>query len=127
LGDDSISQLPRGHLNVTILITPDPKFERRGLDLVSIISVNPIEAMIGCTKVVDTLTDTKIRINLRPGLHHGAEFLHTGMGFRSLHNDIEGNLIVQVQLDVPAITDEAIKTKLEEIYAEINTSSKPNT
>jgi DnaJ-class molecular chaperone len=127
LGEDSISQLPRGNLNVTILVTPDPKFERRGLDLVSIISVNPIEAMIGCTKVVDTLTDTKIRINLRPGLNHGAEFLHTGKGFRSLHNDIEGNLIVQVQLDVPAITDEAIKTKLEEIYAEINTSSKPNT
>jgi DnaJ-class molecular chaperone len=127
LGDDSISQLPRGHLNVTIVVAPDTKFERRGLDLVSIISINPIEAMIGCTKVVDTLTDTKIRINLRPGLHHGAEFLHTGMGFRSLHNDIEGNLIVQVQLDVPAITDEAIKTKLEEIYAEINTPSKPNT
>jgi DnaJ-class molecular chaperone len=127
LGDDSIAQLPRGHLNVTIIVSPDSKFERRGLDLVSFVTINPIEAMVGCTKVIDTLSDTKIRINLRPGLQHGAEFLHTGLGFRNLHSDIEGNLIVHVRIEVPAVTDEAIKTKLEEIYAEINTSSEPNT
>lgn len=127
MGDDTVPNLPRGNLNATIVVEPDPRFERRGLDLVTFVDVNAIEAMIGCVKVVDTLEDSKLRINLRPGLYHGIEFMHSGLGFKNIHSSTRGNLIVHVKLVVPAVTDDNIKKKLEEIYAEINNTPRSNT
>ena len=50
LGDDSIPNMFRGNLNVTIIVSPDSKFVRRGNDLYTTIILSPIEAMMGCRK-----------------------------------------------------------------------------
>ena len=39
LGDDSIPNAPRGNLNVTIIVTPDPKFTRQGDDLYTTLDI----------------------------------------------------------------------------------------
>ena len=89
LGDDSIPQMPRGDLNVTIVVTPDPagKFERRGDDLYTTVEVNPIEAMIGCKKTVKMITGTTMELDIRAGVEDGVEFASNGTGFNNVSYD----------------------------------------
>jgi curved DNA-binding protein len=127
MGDDSIPNAPRGDLNVTIMVEASQEFTRRGDDLIAFLTINPIEAMLGCTKTVTSLDDTGIRINLQPGVQPGSEYLSKGLGFRNVNSGYRGNLIIHVRLDIPAVTDTKLKSQLETIHAEINNLSKPNT
>lgn len=127
MGDDSIPNAPRGDLNVTIMVESSPEFTRRGDDLIAFLTINPIEAMLGCTKTVTSLDDTGIRINLQPGVQPGSEYLSKGLGFRNVNSGYRGNLIIHVKLEIPAVTDINLKSQLENIHAEINNLSKPNT
>jgi curved DNA-binding protein len=126
MGDDSNPNLPRGDLMVSVMVEISQDFDRRGDDLVAYLNINPIEAMVGCVKIINTLDDTGIRINLHPGIQHGTEFLTRGKGFKNLSGYV-GNLIVQVRIDIPVISDQTLKDKLLDLYAEINKTSKPNT
>lgn len=127
MGDDSIPNLPRGDLNVTIMVQVSEGYDRRGNDLIAFITINAIEAMIGCHKNITTLDDTVLRIHLRAGTQQGAEFLHRGLGFTDINSKFRGNLIVHVKIEIPQILDADIKSKLEAINAEINNTSKSNT
>ncbi len=127
MGDDSAPSLPRGDLNVTILVEPLEGYERRGDDIVMPITINAIEAMVGCSKTINTLDDNNLKIALRPGTKHGSEFLNRGLGFRNVASGFKGNLIVRVHIDIPAVLDQTIKQELENIYAKISNTSKSNT
>jgi curved DNA-binding protein len=127
MGDDSIPNLPKGDLNVTIMVEASQDYDRRGDDLVAFLDISPIEAMIGCTKNITTLDDNIVRINIQAGVQPGTEFLSRGMGFRNVNSGYKGNLIVHTRLNVPVVTDTILKDKLEKIHAEINNTSKSNT
>jgi len=127
MGDDTNPNFPRGDLNVTVMVQASDEYDRRGNDLVAFLKINPIEAMIGCTKNVTTLDDTALKINLRPGVQQGMEFLHRGLGFTDVNTKYRGNLIIHLKIDIPLITDPEIKLKLEAINAEITNTSKSDT
>jgi curved DNA-binding protein len=126
MGDDSIPELPRGDLMVTIIVEASRDYERRGDDLVSYLNLNPFEAMTGCSKIINLLDDSSVRINIHPGVQHGTEYLTKGKGFRNLAGYI-GNLLIQIRIVIPTIQDEVYKKKLMDLYAEISETSKPNT
>lgn len=122
MGDDSMPNLPRGDLNVTIIVEPNKEYERRGDDLVTYLLINPLEAMIGCTKRVRTLDDKEIELKLNPGMQQGSEFTTRGMGFSNL-NGYTGNFVAQVKILVPRVTDPQLKEQLEKLYAQISKTS----
>jgi DnaJ-class molecular chaperone len=124
MGDDSVSQLPRGDLNVTVIISPSEDYDRSGDDLVAKLTINPIEAMTGCTKNVTTLDGTSVNINLNPGAQHGSEFVVKGLGFPRMNSNYRGNLIAYIEIEIPSITDPVLKSKLESLYAEISKTSR---
>ena len=120
LGDDSIPQLPRGNLNVTIIIAPDMDFRREGDDLYTSVNISPIEAMIGCQKQVKKITGETMMLDIRPGVGHGTEFASAGSGFLNVHNKRRGRFVTMVNIVTPAITDPDIIAKLKELDARIN-------
>lgn len=123
LGDDSDPNLPRGDLNVTVMVEHSQNYERRGDDLLAYILINPIEAMIGCTKSVENLDGTQMNIIIRPGVQHGTEYVTKGLGFKNLKAG-RGNLVTVIGIDVPSVTDAKLKEKLEQIYAEISLTKR---
>lgn len=127
MGDDSVAGLPRGDLMVTVLVESMDGYDRVGNNLIALLKINPLEAMIGCAKNVSTLDDRIVKINVRPGVQHGTEFLTRGLGFKDVNSGYQGDLIVHVIIDIPTVTDPELKTKIETLYAEISNSSKPNT
>lgn len=124
LGDDSIPGIPRGNLNVTVLIQPNPLFSRNGNDLYTAIKINPIEAMIGCKKKIKTIAGHEKELVLNPGVKSGAEFAINGGGFSDPHRpNIKGRFVTIVEIETPAITDPAIVSKLRNINKDINGES----
>lgn len=123
MGDDSDPALPRGDLNVTVMVEHSQKYDRRGDDLLIYTLINPIEAMIGCTKTIDNLDDTQMNIIVRPGVQHGTEYVTKGLGFKNIKGG-RGNLVTVIGIEVPPITDPKLKEKLEQIYAEISLTKR---
>ena len=123
LGDDSVSGIPRGDLNVTIVVIPDRNFERRGDDLYTNVEISPIEAMVGCRKTIKTITGNKIDLEIRAGVESGVEFASTGQGFLNVQNRTKGRLVSVVKIKTPAVIDPAIVARLKALDAEISQGS----
>lgn len=120
LGDDSVAHAPRGHLNVTIVITPDAVFTRQGDDLYTTLEITPIDAMIGCKKQVSTIDGQSRMIDIRSGVETGVEYAVAGQGFPNVNNGRKGRFVIVVKIKTPAITDPAIIDKLKELNELIN-------
>lgn len=120
LGDDSIPGVQRGHLNVTIIIEPDPNFERRGDDLYTNIDITPIESMIGCKKTVTTIDGQRLDLDIRPGIDAGAEYASNGNGFRNVNTGARGRFITTVRIKSKPVTDPTLVQTLKDLDAQIN-------
>lgn len=120
LGDDTIPNAPRGSLNVTIIVQPDPEFARENDDLYTTIEINPIEAMIGCKKQVKTITGNTMMLDIRSGVETGTEFASNGGGFTNIHTGRKGRFVSVIKIKVPSITKIELIEKLRNINAEIN-------
>lgn len=123
LGDDSVPGLQRGNLNVTIIVLPDPNYQRVNDDLYTEVSVSPIEAMIGCRKKVKLITGQELELDIRPGVEHGTEYASAGNGFTNPHNRIKGRFVSVVKIRTPKVSDPGIIARLRQLQDEI--SSKP--
>jgi DnaJ-class molecular chaperone len=120
LGDDSQPGIPRGNLNVTIQVLPDPTFKREGNDIFTTLEINPIEAMIGCTKTVKTITGSDHTITIKPGLQSGTEYAKLNAGFTNLHNRQLGRFVIVVNIKTPAVTNPAIIAQLQQISSQLS-------
>jgi curved DNA-binding protein len=120
LGDDSMPGAPRGNLNVTILVQPDPNYERRGDDLYQWVDLTAIEAMIGVKKKVRSLSGTTLDLDIRAGVDHGAEFASHGNGFPNVNNGMKGRFVNVVRIKPPAVVDPVLVQQLKDIDARIN-------
>ncbi len=119
-GDDSHPSLPRGNLNVTVVVLPDPNFKRIDDDLYTEISINPIEAIIGCRKRVKTITGKEMELDIRPGVESGTEYAADNSGFINPHNGGRGRFVSVVRIRTPIIKDPAIIAELKKINESIS-------
>jgi curved DNA-binding protein len=124
LGDDSIPQMPRGNLNVTVIVQQDTNFERRGDDLYTNIEITPFEAMIGCKKAIKTLTGDRLEIDVRAGVETGVEFASHGNGFKNLANGYKGKLVGVIRIVTPRVTDPILIAQLKDLDAKISNSTR---
>lgn len=120
LGDDSVPHMARGDLNVTILVQPDSKYERSGHDVYTHLEITPIEAMVGCSKPITTLSGTRLNIDIRPGVENGVEYAVGGHGFTVVNANVRGRFVAVIKIVVPAITNPDLVEKLKAINDEIN-------
>jgi curved DNA-binding protein len=120
LGDDSIPHMPRGNLNVTIVVLPDPNYRREGDDLYTTIHITPIEAMIGCKKKVKNIAGQELELEIRAGVEAGTEFASHGQGFKNVHTGRVGRFVTVVNLRTPVINDQNILNELKRLNDIIN-------
>lgn len=68
-----------GDIVLTVRVTPDPRFERRGADLVTEVPISLAEALAGAEVPVATPVGT-LRLRMRPGTQNGQEIRLAGRG-----------------------------------------------
>jgi curved DNA-binding protein len=123
LGDDSNRQVPRGNLNVTIVVVPDAKFSRNGDDLYTTVNITPIEAMIGCRKTIKTITGSTIDLEIRAGVESGVEFASHGNGFPNVNTGVKGRFVSVINIRTPLVTNPILIEELRRLNDAINQTS----
>ena len=117
LGDDSVPNMQRGDLNVTIIVLADQNFERRGDDLYTTVEISPIEAMVGCRKTVRKINGSTVDLDIRGGVDTGVEFAQGGAGFTNTQTRRKGRFVSVIKIKTPLVNDPTIIAKLKELDA----------
>ena len=106
-----------GSLIVTIEIKEHDVFEKQGRDLVFDLNVNVIEAMLGCTKEINTLDGKTIKVKIPQGTSSGSELRFKGYGLPRYGNTIgsPGNMIGIVSVTVPKTLNDNERKLIEEL------------
>jgi DnaJ-class molecular chaperone len=108
MGDDSIPNLPRGDIYLTVGVAQHNLFYREGDDLIQILNVNAIDAMIGNVYHIDTIDNKRLEVKINPGTQHGQMLALHGYGMPNLKNpNTFGRLLLNVNIVIPTdLTDD---------------------
>jgi len=100
---------PPGSLYVHLEVAPDPRFERQGDDLHTMVHVSVAQAAIGTALEVETLEEPT-SVGIAPGTQSGTVTRLKGQGVPHLRGRGRGDLYVHVQVDTPLeLTDREVE------------------
>lgn len=111
LGDNFFTNLPRGDLYVRIIVQPHPKFQVHGIDLLTTIDINCLNAIIGCEQSFVSLDGKEFTLKVPPGTQPGSKFKVGGHGLYAMNQEERGNLYLVANVTVPTdLSAEQIET-----------------
>lgn len=119
LGDVGHPRYPRGNLHVRIKISKNKNWNRDQDNLFTKKSVNIFDLLLGCVIIITTLDNKRLEIKIPQGTKPGAKFSITNYGLPNMHTRQRGNLFVEIEAEMPKITDDAILSKIEQIKKEL--------
>ncbi|RLC89315.1 MAG: J domain-containing protein [Chloroflexi bacterium] len=91
-----------GDLYLVVEVQPDPRFERRGDDLHTEVTVDLYVAVLGGEVAVPTLSGRSVMLHIPPETQNGKVFRLRGKGMPRLgHVKQHGDLYVKVQVQLP--------------------------
>ena len=101
-----------GDVVITVRVLPDPRFERRGADLVTEVPLTLAEALLGAEVPVPTPTGS-VKLRVRPNTQNGQEIHVAGRGLPKRGRGqgegapARGDLVVRVTVTLPTLDEEA--------------------
>lgn len=97
LGDNANPDLTRGDLFVTINIKTNNDFEKKGLDLLTTITIDSIDAILGTEQIIQTLTGKNLKLKIPAGTQFGAilKLGKEGLKFRNSSGDILAQILIR--------------------------------
>jgi curved DNA-binding protein len=117
MGDDSVSNVPRGDIHLTVNIHPHKVYHRTNDDLNCTLNLNCIDAMTGKTIQIETIDNKTLEINIKAGTQHGQIMSAAGYGMPKMSdNRYKGRLLVHINLVVPDNLTDAQKQILKEHF-----------
>lgn len=106
LGDNSIKNIPRGDLIVSIVETPTPGFQRNGYNILTEVQVSVFVVLTGGTVEITNFDNRTLQFKIPPGSNPNTTFACAGQGLPKSNSDERGDLFVKLTLTVPMLTDE---------------------
>jgi curved DNA-binding protein len=107
-GDNAIQSVPRGTLEIVVKVTPHPKFTRIEDHIITDVTIDCFQAIVGTEVDITTPRNRRIRLNIPTGTQNGTQFGITDEGFARF-NKTMGKLIVKVSVLIPtALTSDQI-------------------
>jgi molecular chaperone DnaJ len=110
-GAAGINGGPDGDLFVRVHVEPHPVFGRKGDNLEVSVPVTIAEAALGADVSVPTMGGDPVTIRVPAGTHSGKTLRVRGKGVRTAKST--GDLLVTVEIDVPAEPNDAQRAALE--------------
>lgn len=105
LGDNSISDLPRGDLLIQIELVNDTEFDVQNSNLIKAVQIDCLHAMIGTETDITGIDGQKLRVKIPRGTQHGTQLRVTGQGLWIVNTQQRGDLYVIVHITVPTLSD----------------------
>lgn len=121
MGNNTNPNQPPGDLLIEINILPHPKFQRKGDDLYSEITIDCFDAIKG--KQIDffTLSKKQLRVTIPKGCQHGTTLRIAKEGLPSIYEKSVGNLYIKINISVPTKLSKKQLELIEEIIS-LNTN-----
>ena len=105
---------PPGDFVLTVEVEPHPVFRREGADLFCSVPVGMVQAAMGGH--VDVATpDGAVTIEVPAGTQNGQRFRLRKRGVPRLEGGGRGDLWVEAQVVIPAVTDDRARSLLREL------------
>jgi DnaJ-class molecular chaperone len=118
MGDDSIGNMPRGDIHLSVQILPHPVYQRQGDDLIKSLSINCLDAIIGKTIQFDTLNGKTLEVTIAPGTQHGQTLAVHGYGMPNMSNSyMKGRLLLNVNITIPTNLTDNQKNLIKQIIS----------
>jgi len=96
---------PAGDVVIAVRVKPDPRFERRGADLVTELPLTLAEALLGA-EVRVPLPAGSVKLRVRPNTQDGQEIRIAGRGLPKRGGE-KGDLIVRIRVVLPTLDEKA--------------------
>lgn len=96
---------PAGDVVITVRVKPDPRFERRGGDLVTELPLTLAEALLGA-EVPVPLPAGSVKLRVRPNTQDGQEIRIAGRGLPKRGGG-KGDLVVRTRVVLPTLDEKA--------------------
>ena len=117
MGDDSIPNIPRGDIHLTVNVQPHKTFQRTNDDLNCTLNLSCIDAMTGKNIQIETIDNKTLEVTIRPGTQHGQTLSAMGYGMPKVNdNRYRGRLLIHINILVPGNLTDAQKQILKEHF-----------
>ena len=103
MGDNMFETLTRGDLYVIINLQPDNRFELQGINLITNLEIDSIDAMTGTDKIVQGVDNREYSIKIPQGCQFGQKFGLQGQGLFQMNSNHRGDLIVNLVIKTPIL------------------------
>jgi len=110
LGDNLFVSLPRGDLYIQFEVNGHPGYEVHGIDLLTNVTINSIEAIVGCDKKITGLDGKEFFITIPAGTQPETKLRMWQQGLWALNQNLRGNLIVNVKIVTPTLSPNQLKS-----------------
>ncbi|HEY8346613.1 MAG TPA: molecular chaperone DnaJ [Symbiobacteriaceae bacterium] len=107
---------PPGDLYIVLRVRPDSRFERRGDDIYTEVTISMVQAALGTEVEVPTLEGTET-VQIPAGTQHGDTIQLRGKGVRHLRGTGRGDQYVVVRVRTPTHLSERERELLRELAA----------
>jgi molecular chaperone DnaJ len=108
MGDNMFDTLTRGDLYVIINVENDNRFELHGINLVSNLEIDSIDAMLGAEKSVTGIDGREYMIKIPQGCQYNTKFGLQGQGLYQMNSNHRGDLIVNVIVKTPSLDEQQL-------------------
>ena len=106
---------PPGDLYIHVTVKNDPRFERKGDDLVHEVRLSYPKVSLGCEIATPTLNGEKAKVKVPPGTQNGTLLRIREKGMPRFQGRGHGDLFVRVLVDIPKELSSQQKVLLEEL------------
>ena len=115
----------RRELYVEVNVLPNPRFQRKGNDLYSDVSVPMVDAVLGAEVAVPSLRGTNLALTLPPESRNGQTFRLRGQGMPPLSNNgPRGDLYVTVKVTLPTKLNESERELFRQLRESLSASDQ---
>ena len=108
MGDNMFDTLTRGDLYVIIAIQPDNRFELHGINVVTTVEIDSIDAMLGCDKIIAGIDGREYSIKIPQACQQGTKFGLQGQGLYQMNTNHRGDLIAILDIRTPNLTEQQL-------------------
>jgi DnaJ-class molecular chaperone len=108
MGDNMFETLTRGDLYVIISVQADTRFELHGINLLTNLEIDSIDAMLGTEKSIQGVDGREFSIKIPQGCQHSSKFGLQGQGLYQMNTTHRGDLIVNVIVKTPILSEQQL-------------------
>lgn len=107
-GNQPNANIPPGDLHITVVELPHNRFTRDGINLITTVPVTVFDVMLGKSIEVVNIENRTLKINIPVGFDSSRKLRLSGQGMPILNRDGRGDLLVELFVQYPVLTDEQI-------------------